>query len=185
MASSGKRHSPATSASLVGMAALLLSACADHTATHDTVLGPGQSVTADNQSGHIRVVYVGPATRRFELDGRSRTIRMTQRPAMFDRRSGIYDPADWFWPWAPSLRIVCDESVINFDTIDELYAFLAGQRSMDWVYTTDGLVVGFDRTPARHQVNVDVYQLLVRGKKPKALRDARPSAIRLVSGPQR
>ena len=183
MASMRAPYFKAAMTAILGLVAMLVSACADHTLVHDTVLRPGQSVSASNRAGRVRIVYLGPATRRFEIDGRSKTIRMTQRPEMFDRRSGIYDPADWFWPWRPSLRIVCDESVINFETIDELYAFLGEQRSMDWVYTPDGLVIGFDRTPSRYQVNVDVYQLLVRGEKPNGLRGARPYAIQLKNGP--
>jgi hypothetical protein len=51
---------------------------------------------------------------------------------------------------------------------------------MDWVYTSDGLLVGFSRSPEREQINVDIRQLTIHGRKPMALRGARDRAIRLM-----
>ena len=51
---------------------------------------------------------------------------------------------------------------------------------MDWVYTPDGLVLGYGLTPSRRQVNIDVYQVLLGGKKPLQLRGAKPDAITVV-----
>jgi hypothetical protein len=162
--------------------ALTLAACTDHTLVHGTVLKPGQSITARNKFGRVRIVYVAPATRRFEFDGQSKTVRMTQRQEMFDGRSGIYDPADRLWPFTSSLRIVCEDSDVNFDTVDQAYAFLyQGSEVEDWVYTPDGLVVGFGRNQARNQINVDLFQILIRGKKPSGLKWARPAAIHLLN----
>jgi len=60
---------------------------------------------------------------------------------------------------------------------------------MDWVYTADGLVVGFSKTPPPSQrppggppsaVNITLWQLLIHGKKPIALKGARPDHIVLL-----
>lgn len=170
------RSLPAIIAALV--AAVLLAACGYGATVRDTVLLPGQSVTASNQSGTVRIVYVGPTTRTFEFNGKSTTIHETPRPKPWDGKLGIYDPADSFGPF-PAIRIVCQESVLHFDDLDQAYAFLRSQISMGWVYSPDGLVVGFSRTPERRQVNVDLYQILIRGRKPHDLRGARPAAIHL------
>ena len=94
-------------------------------------------------------------------------------------KTGLYDPADR-WLFDVRTRLVVQESVMDFQADDEAYAQLyEGSAVMDWVYTPDGLVVGLGRSPSRQQINVDVFQFLVRGQKPKALRGARPNQIGL------
>jgi hypothetical protein len=67
-------------------------------------------------------------------------------------------------------RLVLDEAVRNFDSEDEAKAALVESNSyMDWVYTPDGLVVGYGQTASRKQVNIDLFQFLVRGQKPANL----------------
>jgi hypothetical protein len=105
---------------------------------------------------------------------------MIPREEPFDRKLGLYEPADsWgfvFW----KERLVVQESVIDFENLDEIEAFLRQTKDyMDWVYSSDGLVVGFGRTPARKQVNIDLWQLLLRGEKPKELTGSKSDAIRL------
>jgi hypothetical protein len=104
---------------------------------------------------------------------------MIPRPEPFEGRWGLYEPADTLIFFVPDTRLVVEESVIDFENYDEIYAFLyQGSAVEDWVYTPDGLVVGFGRSPERFQINVDLYQILIHGKRPIALRGARPSNIR-------
>src|SRR5437660_2255624 len=67
-------------------------------------------------------------------------------------------------------RLVVEEASIDFGKEDQIYAFLKQSSAyMDWVYTSDGLVVGFGRTPSRKQSNIDLWQILRRGQKPVGL----------------
>lgn len=106
---------------------------------------------------------------------------MIARPEPFQGQLGLYEPAD-SWGLNPyEIRLVVDESVRDFDSEQQLAAALIeGSAIMDWVYTSDGLVVGFGRTPSRKQINIDLYQFLVRGKKPDSLPGAKPDQIRLI-----
>ena len=55
---------------------------------------------------------------------------------------------------------------------------------MDWVYTNDGLVIGFGRTPVRKQINIDLFQFLLLRQKQGAIAGARPDNIRLFKAKQ-
>jgi hypothetical protein len=54
-----------------------------------------------------------------------------------------------------------------------------GSAVSDWVYTDDGLVLGFSESPDRHQVNIDVYQFLLNGKKPNGIEGSRTELIKV------
>jgi hypothetical protein len=105
---------------------------------------------------------------------------MIPRDEPFMGRVGIYNPAE-SWGINLDTRVVYDESIIDFPDYDHIYSFLLQSSDvMDWVYTEDGLVVGFGRAPQRQQINVYIYQLLLNGKKPQNLKGARPNFIWLV-----
>lgn len=52
-----------------------------------------------------------------------------------------------------------------------------GSAVLDWVYTNDGLVVGFSKSPSRNQVNIYVYQYTINNKKPSSIEGSRPENI--------
>jgi hypothetical protein len=165
---------------------LNLAACAPspEIPVRDAVLRPSQSLQATNKFGSVRVTYVSSVRRRFEWDGNSRVVAMIARSEPWLGELGLYDPADCeviVIPLCRTPRLVVREAVHDFDSYDQLYAFLyEGRAVMDWVYTSDGLLVGFGRAPEREQINVDVRQLTVHGRKPAALRGARDGSIGLT-----
>ena len=147
----------------------------------EAVLSPGQSVEATNKYGTIRVSYVSPIKRKYEWDGESQTVKMIARRQPFQGRFGLYEPADSWIPFSAKTRLVVEEAVRDFDNEEQLKAALIeGSAIMDWVYTTNGLVIGFGKVPARRQINVDLLQFLLRGQKPSTLEGARPNSIRLI-----
>jgi hypothetical protein len=106
---------------------------------------------------------------------------MIPRQDVFDRKLGLYEPADsWgFLFWRE--RLVVQESVINFENLDQVQAFLMQSKDyMDWVYSEDGLVVGFGRNSARRQINIDLWQILLNGKKPESLTGTGRERIRII-----
>ena len=175
---------PRTSALAGCLFALALSAC--HSASNVTgaVLHPGESIEARNRFGSVQVAYAAPLKRRYSWDGHSRVVTMIARPEPWLGELGLYDPASCFVlviPLCRTPRLVVAEAAHDFATYEELYAFLyQGSAVMDWVYTSDGLLVGFGRQSLRKQINVDVRQLTIQGSKPKALKGARDRDIRLV-----
>ena len=165
------------------MSVLNVCSCSDssNVLVKGAVLSRGQSVEAHNRNGTIRISYITPVKRKFDWDGKSKVIKMIPREEAFDRKLGLYEPAE---AWGLNLfetRLVVQESTIDFDNYHQIYASLKQSSAvLDWVYTSDGLVVGFGRTPSRKQINIDLWQLLIGGQKPKRLAGARPSDIRLI-----
>lgn len=146
-------------------------------AVHGAVLGPGESVAATNRFGAVTISYVSPVKRKYAWEGGTQVVKMIVRGEPFQGRTGLYDPADR-WVFTPGVRLVVQESVMDFASYEQVYARLyEGSAVMDWVYTPDGLVVGFGRSPSRDQINVDVFQFLVQGRKPEGLKGARPLQI--------
>ncbi len=147
----------------------------------EAVLSPGQSVQATNKNGTIKISYVSPIKRRYEWDNSQRIVTLRARQEPFQGKLGIYEPAD-AWVLLPGkVRLVVDEAIRKFDTQEQIRAALTETSSyMDWVYTADGLVVGFGRTPSRKQINIDLFQFLLRGQKPTGLAGARADQIRLT-----
>lgn len=146
----------------------------------DAVLEAHQAIEATNKFGSVRVSYISPTRRRYEWDGRSRGVNLIVRDKPWMGEQGLYDPADCFLI-CRTPRLVLGEAVHDFDSYEQIYRFLyQGSSVMDWVYTNDGLVVGFGRSPQRDQINIDVRQITIRGQKPENLRGARESDIRLV-----
>ena len=167
----------------VGIAFLCLAAAScrqqpNEGAVKETVLSEGQTVEATNKSGKIRISYVSPTKRRYEWDDEQRTLSLKVRLEPFQGKLGIYDPADTWIPFSTGTRLVIEEAVRKCENEEQIKAALAeGAGYMDWVYTNDGLAVGFGRTPTRRQINVDLWQFLVQGKKPSNLVGARPDRI--------
>ena len=154
------------------------------------VLEPGQSIEATNKFGTVKISYIAPLKRKFEWDGQSRVLKMIRGQEDNPEPTGIahpeahgmYNPADvWFFSFYDT-RLVVGEYTYNFHNIKDIYSFLyEGSAVSDWVYTSDGLVVGYGYPPSKEAVNIDVYQLLLNGKKPTNLRGARNNQIKLIA----
>jgi hypothetical protein len=173
---------------LLAAVAILLAltvGCARPDPVREAVLGPGESVTATNKFGTVKVSYVAPTKRRYAWDGKSKVVTMIPRQERFMGRLGLYEPAGRIVELPGDVRLVVQEATLNYENYDQVYADLyQGSAVMDWVYTRDGLVVGFGRAPEQgNQMNVDVYQFLVRGAKPSDLKGAREGAIRRTRQP--
>jgi hypothetical protein len=151
----------------------------------EVVLHPGESIQAVNKFGSVRIAYVSPLKREFVWDGQSRTVKLMSRPERWLGELGLYDPADCvviLLPLCRTPRLAVEEAFHDFDDYQQLYAFIRqGSAIMDWVYTSDGLLVGFGRFPKRQQINIEVRQLTIHGQKPANLRGARNKNIRLTS----
>jgi hypothetical protein len=104
---------------------------------------------------------------------------MIPRREPFQGKLGLYEPADSGGSNQSETLLVVEESVRDFENKEQVKAALIeGSALMDWIYSDDGLVVGFTRTPSRNQV--DLYQFLIHGQKPTALPGARPDRIRMT-----
>ena len=151
----------------------------------ELAMEPGMIIEATNKNGTVIIEYLSPLERRYKW-GRHDEIRtLMPRKERFTGRLGAYDPATTFiMSYGP--RIVADDSQMHFKNMEEVKAELyQGSAVMDWVYTDDGLVIGFEEIPSRKQVSIDVYQYYINGKKPTKIEGSRPENIKITKRPNK
>jgi hypothetical protein len=164
------------------VAGVILSSCkqeppVSHEVT-ELAMVPGMTIEIENKSGRVRIEAPSELERRYQWDDHDETRTLIPRKERFMGRLGAYDPAPSFvWEFWEQ-RIVADDSQIDFETMEELQARLyEGSAVLDWVYNNEGLVVGFAKNPGRRQVNISVYQFLLRGEKPTEIPGSRPELM--------
>jgi hypothetical protein len=84
----------------------------------------------------------------------------------------------WFPTRDGISRGVLEEGQQHFQNIEEAMNWLNKQKDIfPLVYSDDGLVVSYAKFLPREQLNVDVWQILINGKKPEHLIGNNNSAI--------
>ena len=136
-------------------------------------------IRANNKNGEVAIEWLAPLKRRYKWDGYDETRTLIPRKTRWLGALGAYDPATAsIFSIFYTTRIVAEDSRLDFKSIKDLKAWLyQGSAVMDWVYTDDGWVVGFAKSPRRNQVNIDVIRLSVNGKFPSKLEGSRPGNI--------
>ena len=148
----------------------------------ELAMKPGMIIEANNKNGTVTIEYLSPLERRYKWDGYDEKRTLIPRKEKFDGLLGAYDPASTYIWEVFSPRIVADDSKRNFKNMEDLKAKLyEGSAVLDWVYTDDGLVIGFSKSPSRNQVNISVYQYTINNKKPSSIEGSRPENIIIKS----
>ncbi len=146
---------------------------------NEVVMAPGSRITATTPVGKI-VVTAGRGLRRdFLWDGVTRSVEMWPRNKRWNGSLGLYFPGPGNH-WAEHKGIsrgVVEEGQQHFKTTAEATAWLNERKWQPHVWTSNGLVVGWSKTPERQQLNVDVWQIYVDGKKPGKFPGANDKAI--------
>jgi hypothetical protein len=141
----------------------------------------GMRITAHTPSGTIAIT-AGPGRKRsYTWEGATRSVVMDARSERWYGSLGLYypGPGDHWKPHQGITRGVVDEGQQHFKTIAEAMRWIREHRYLPLVYRNDGLAVGWSKTPERQQLNVEVWQIYVGGKKPHRLPGAQDGAIRV------
>ena len=172
---------------LVALSVLQLSGCDKREAPTTPypftrlAMQPGMVIEAKNKNGTVYIEYLSPLERRYRWNGHDEKRTLIPRKEIWLGRLGAYDPATAYIWEIFSPRIVANDSEIDFTTMEDVEKWLhQGSAVLDWVYTNDGLVVGFAKASSRNQVNIDVYQIYINGEKPSKLKGSRPENINVT-----
>jgi hypothetical protein len=84
---------------------------------------------------------------------------------------GLYypGPGDHWKEHNGITRGVVEEGQQHFKTVEESLKWVRSRTWQPYVYRDDGLMIGWSKTLPRRQLNVEVWQLYVDGKKPQRL----------------
>jgi hypothetical protein len=169
---------PHMKAMALTLPALLLASCgAALVDGPELVMNEGMVIQADTPYGPITIETTGPFTRKYSWNGKTKQFTHQARRQRWLGSKGMYRPAG-----DRDMHAVLEEGQQHFHSEEEVYPWLAWQQErMNWVYSSDGLVVGW-REEIRPSdgfaaLLVDVWQIYVQGKKPTQLKGARNDKV--------
>ena len=133
---------------------------------------PGMSITATTKTGNI-TIFTGPGLKRtYTWEDASRSATLDPRKERWHGSLGAYfpGPGEHWVAHNGITRGVLEEGQQHFESEKQALDWLREQSGYDpTVYRDDGLVVSFGKDLTRRQLNVEVWQIFIRGAKPQKL----------------
>ena len=147
--------------------------------TSEIVMAPGMTITATTPNGTITVSAGTGMARSYTWDGATRSVQMWPRSQRWNGSLGLYYPGPGFhWKSNEGIaRGVLEEGQQHFKTVNAALKWIRARTWMPHLYTKSGLVVGWMKVPARRQLNVDVWQIYINGRKPSNLPGSQDNKI--------
>jgi hypothetical protein len=133
----------------------------------EVVMSPGMRITATTSVGTIAITAVDELTRAYTWDGATRAVEMQPHKARYYGSLGLYY-------WATGVhwrdhhgiqRCFTAEGQQHFETPEEAMKWIKQRDSMPYAYRDDGLMVGWYKDLSGVKLGVDVWQILIDGKK--------------------
>jgi hypothetical protein len=139
----------------------------------ETVMFPGMEIRARTAHGEVKIRAAHDFKRFYTWDGGTRSAKLWPRKQRWYGSLGIYYPGPGeHWKSNNGItRGVLEEGVLWFKTVDDAQNWIKRSRfhGIDYIFTDSGLLIGFGKKPARKQVNVSVWQLMIAGEKPRSV----------------
>lgn len=145
----------------------------------EIAMSDGMKIRATTPVG-VMEIEAGPDSKRsYTWEGATRSVIMGARSKRWYGSLGLGypGPGDHWQEHNGITRGVLEEGQQHFKTVNAAMAWLKGRAYMPFVYRNDGLVVGWGKVLERKQLNVEVWQIMINGKKPTKLPGATDSAI--------
>jgi len=145
----------------------------------EVAMPDGMKIRATTKVGTIEI-EAGPMSKRsYTWEGATRSVIMEPRGERWYGSKGLYypGPGDHWEPHNGITRGVVEEGQQHFQTVDAAIKWLKERMWQPYVYRDDGLVVMWGKSPERHQLDVEVWQILINGKKPTKLPGSNNEAI--------
>jgi len=177
---SPKAHLLRRAVLLVLLLTSLLSCNASKDLHPEIVMTPGMKLTARTPSGTITITANEGYKRTYQWGSCSKTVTLSPRHERWLGQKGIFYPAPgitWLFGCEGIHRADLEESQLHFGTEQEFLMWISQYKGVPYVYTNDGLMVGFRTFPDRMIVIVEVHQVFIDGKKPSRLHDADDASI--------
>lgn len=152
----------------------------------ETVLNNGMVVTASTPAGKI-TVSAGPGLlRTLSWDGQTRYVVTQARSKPHFGSQGIYfDGRPGNWKTYNGLSGVhYEEGARHFDNADDASIWMQIRR-LRYVYTNNGLVIGWKRNTSENELQVEVWQFNIGGNKPSIMQGAKDYLIQTRQAPLR
>jgi hypothetical protein len=153
------------------------------------VMGPGMRINADTNNGSVSIMYERDTIRTYAFGFGGKTIRKTlvlgKRAREGNGLTGLYGGAGVYTPAflvdADPVAAVVQEGQMHRSDNEECLAWMNAETHAvwPWVYNDSGRAVRFQPLPSGDRVRIEVVQFYVAGEKPKGLRGAMNSGLRV------
>jgi hypothetical protein len=146
----------------------------------EMVMTPGMKIRATTSVGAMTIGTDNGFRRSYEWDGAVRWAQLDPRAERWNGSLGAYfpGPGDHWEPHKGITRGVVEEGQMHFATVGEAMDWIEAQKQQSpLAYRNDGLLVAWDKTPERNQLNVDVWQITIDGKAPTELVGSSDDAV--------
>jgi len=152
---------------------------------NEIVMTSGMKITATTPEGTITITAGEGLKRSYTWEGATRSVCMDPRYERWFGSFGLYypGPGDHWEEHNGITRAVTEEGQQHFDSTEAALEWIESRTWVEDVYRDDGLVVGWNKTLPRRQLNVDVWQIYINGEKPSKLGGSQNDAI-VVENPQ-
>ncbi|MGF1450703.1 MAG: hypothetical protein ACFB21_01345 [Opitutales bacterium] len=149
----------------------------------ESVLKPGMSVTATNANGTVTIEAGQGTVRRYSGEGWENEVILLARTQRWYGSLGLYNPGSGK---RNDTVVITDEGRLFFDSVDAaLRGIMPSSARMKFVYTSDGLVFGFNEQIAPQggaRRSVQLFQIYITGEKPAGLPGARDDLFKIEGG---
>lgn len=142
---------------------------------NELVMHDGMSITAVNKNGKIAIKSHGKLIREFFWNGNQTEVKLLAREKRWYGNFGAYSPGE-----GRKFHVVVEEGRQYFCSKSEALEWLRLVNKLylyDYVYTADGLVVGWyaqsDPNSQLDALLVNVWQIYINGKVPSELEGAK------------
>ena len=153
----------------------------------EIVMTLGMEIVAQTANGEIKIRAGQNYERFYTWNGATRSANLWQHKQRWYGSLGIYYPGPGeHWKSNGGITRGClDEGVLWFKTVDDALNWIkrAHSTGVDYVFTDDGLLIGFGKLPARKQVNVSVWQIMIAGEKPRSLPGSKNDLVSVSKTP--
>jgi hypothetical protein len=138
---------------------------------NEMVMSQGTTITATTPEGSIAITADAGFKRSYTWDGETRSATLWPRWERWNGSLGAYYPGPGeHWRSNHGItRGVLEEGQQHFQSIEEALKWIGLQNHDHCVYRDDGLMVWWQRTPIRKQLNVEVWQIYIDNKRPTHL----------------
>jgi ankyrin repeat protein len=136
----------------------------------EVVMSPSMRITATTPTGTITITAEDDLIRCYTWDGATRCAELGPRGERWYGSLGIAypGPGDHWVAHHGITRGVLEEGQQHFQTSRAALHWIRSQW-LPYVYRNDGLVVGWKKWLPRQQLNVEVWQIYIKGRKPQQL----------------
>lgn len=144
---------------------------------NEIVMQNGMEIKAINENGTIHIKAGNNLSRIYSWNNKKIELNLIPRMERWYGSLGIYSPRG-----NKDIHAVVEEGHQYFCSVREALEWLTwGNQRKKYVYTCDGLVVGWyvthDPNSSKSVLNVEVWQFLISGEKPINLPEARDDLI--------